>query len=146
MATQLCDLLGMNVDGFLNMAEIHVHILPYLVLMRRKDTIMRIARASDGQEENKSLFDLCKTRKNIAAILALLLIQPYPDPEKMITSILSELSEQFRGLKLAALLRSEPILLACELLKGLGDSAEGEHSKVNREYQKCGPLLLINAC
>lgn len=130
MATQVCDLLGMNVDGFLQMTEIHVHILPYLVLARKRDIIMRIARASDSSEGKKSLFDLCKTRKNMAAILALLLIQPSSDHEKMIISVLSELTEQFKGLKLGALLRSEPILLACELLKGFGDASEAEESRV----------------
>lgn len=140
MATQLCDLLGMNVDGFLQMTEIHVHILPYLVLTRKKDVIMRIARASDSSEGNKSLFDLCKTRKNIAAILALLLIQPSSDPEKMIISVLSELTERFQGLKLGALLRSEPILLACELLKGLGDASEAEESRVSQLHENFRPL------
>jgi serine/threonine-protein kinase ATR len=130
MAAQLCDLLGMSVDGFLNMTEIHIHILPYLVLMRKKDVIMRIARAAESQEKETSLFDFCGTGKNMVAIVSFLMIQLSQDPERLVISVLADLSDQFRGLKLRALLRSDPILFACELLKGLGDSAAGDEPKV----------------
>ncbi|EAS29766.2 UVSB PI-3 kinase [Coccidioides immitis RS] len=123
MADLLCDLIGMKVDNFLRLTE--VHILPYLVMTRKKDIIARIARTY----EDKTVFQLCTSGVNIAAILCLLLTQEFSDLETMVPTILSEVAPGFKDQDLAALVRMEPILIACELLKGIGDSSAGEKSK-----------------
>jgi serine/threonine-protein kinase ATR len=128
MAEQLSDLLGMKVDNFLRLTE--VHVLPYLVLMRKKDIISRIAATYD---EKQSIFELCTRKSNLASILAMLLTQPSPDPETTIMSIFIELSQEFKIHDLAGWVRVEPILIACELLKGLGDSGKGTESEVRHE-------------
>ncbi|KAF3481011.1 kinase rad3 [Arthroderma uncinatum] len=125
MADQLCDLLGMEVNGFLRLTTIHT--LPYLVLTRKKDIITRIAMTHD----KKSVSELIKTRSNLASILALLLVQPLPNPETAIPSILKELSVKFNDPTLSKLVRSECVPITCELLRGLGDSGEGKGSKYN---------------
>lgn len=117
MAEQLCDLLGMNVDDFLRLTE--VHILPYLVLTRKRDVITRVGAA---YKHIKTPFDICSEKNNLAAILAFLMSQPWSDPEGMIMSVLSDIDSAFGGRTLAELVRTEPILIACDLLKGLGDS------------------------
>ena len=75
MAEQLCDLLGMKVDGFLRLTEIHV--LPYLVLTRKRDIICRIGAS---RNEGESAFDVCSEKNNLAAILAFLLSQESDNP------------------------------------------------------------------
>ena len=117
IAEQLCDLLGMRVDDFLRLTE--VHILPYLVLTKKRDIITRIAAT---YKPAKSPFDLCSEKNNLAAILAFLLSQAPKDPEGMIMPLLAEVDSTFKGHSLAELVRSEPILIACELLRWLGDS------------------------
>lgn len=125
MAEQLCDLLGMTVDDFLRLTE--VYVLPYLVLTRKRDLILRVAAT---YKTAKSPFDLCSEKNNLAAILAFLLSQAPKDPEGMIMPLLAEVDPTFKGHSLAELVRSEPILIACELLRGLGDS--GEMAKAER--------------
>ncbi|KAL2807609.1 hypothetical protein BJX63DRAFT_436875 [Aspergillus granulosus] len=116
MAEQLCDLLGMRVDDFLRLTE--VFVLPHLVLSRKRDVIARIGAT---YKEVKTPFDICSGKDNLAAILAFLLCQPSSEPQKMIMSTLSAIDSAFDGRTLAELVRIEPILIACDLLKGLGD-------------------------
>ncbi|OAX81796.1 hypothetical protein ACJ72_03863 [Emergomyces africanus] len=132
MADQLCDLLGMKVDNFLRLTE--VHVLPYLVLMRKHDIIARIGATYD---EKQSPYQLCTRKNNLASILTLLLTQPSNDHNAMILSIFNEMSPEFRVHDLAGWVRAEPILIAVELLKGLGDSTRAERSK----YYKALKLL-----
>lgn len=126
MAEQLCDLLGMKVDDYLRLTE--AHVLPYLVLMRKRDIILKIAAT---YRDDKSPFDICSEKNNLAAILAFLLSQTSPDPEGMITSLLAEVDPAFKGRTLAELVRTEPILITCDLLKGLGDSGEEKGERVS---------------
>ncbi|GLI80066.1 serine/threonine-protein kinase M1 [Penicillium ochrochloron] len=119
MAEQLCELLGMKVDGFLRLTE--VHVLPYLVLTRKRDIICRIGAS---RNEGESPFDVCSEKNNLAAILAFLLAQQSDNPEAMIMSLLAEIDPAFKGRSLAELVRIEPILIACDLLKSLGDAGE----------------------
>lgn len=125
MAEQLCNLLGMKVDDFLRLTE--AHVLPYLVLTRKRDLIIRIGAT---YQDVKSPFDICSEKGNLAAILAFLLSQPSSDPEYMIMSTLSEIDTAFECRALAELVRIEPILIACDLLKGLGDSGDGKGARV----------------
>lgn len=125
MAEQLCDLLGMNVDDYLRLTEIH--ILPYLVLMRKRDIIARIGAS---YKKPKSPFELCSENNNLASILSFLLSQHSSDPEGMIVSLFQHVDSEFKGCTLATFLRTEPILIACELLKNLGDAGDGKGDKV----------------
>jgi len=126
MAEQLCELLGMKVDSFLRLTE--VHVLPYLVLTRKRDIICRIGASRD---EAESPFDVCSEKNNLAAILAFLLAQESSNPEAMIMSLLAEIDPAFKGRTLAELVRIEPILIACDLLKSLGDAGEQNKERVS---------------
>ncbi|PWY66408.1 hypothetical protein BO70DRAFT_390661 [Aspergillus heteromorphus CBS 117.55] len=127
MAEQLCDFLGMKVDDLLRLTEIFV--LPYLVLTRKRDIITRVGAT---YKDIKTPFDICSEKNNLASILAFLLSQPSSDPEEFIMSALSEVDAAFRGRTLAELLRIEPILIACDLLKGLGDLGEEKGTRFRR--------------
>lgn len=126
MAEQLCELLGMKVDGFLRLTE--VHVLPYLVLTRKRDIICRIGAS---RNEGESPFDVCSEKNNLAAILAFLLSQQSNNPEAMIMSLLAEIDPAFKSRTLADLVRIEPILIACDLLKSLGDAGEQNKERVS---------------
>jgi serine/threonine-protein kinase ATR len=135
MAEQLCDLLGMRVDDFLRLTE--VFVLPHLVLSRKRDVIARIG---GTYKEVKTPFDICSEKDNLAAILAFLLCQPSSEPQKMIMSTLSAVDSAFDGRTLAELVRIEPILIACDLLKGLGDMGKDNGARV------CLGLLMQAVC
>jgi serine/threonine-protein kinase ATR len=136
MAEQLCDLLGMKVDGFLRLTE--VHVLPYLVLTRKSDIICRIgASRNDGE----SAFDVCSEKNNLAAILAFLLSQESDNPEAMIMSLLAEIDPAFKGRSLAELVRIEPILIACDLLKSLGDAGGQQKDRFNQALHRLATFV-----
>lgn len=124
MAEQLCDLLGMSVDSFLQMTE--VHTLPYLVRTGRREIITRIAAAYPA----KSPFELCMERNNFASIIAYLLSQPEQNHEAMIYSLLVDVDPKFKGTSVTMLLKTEPIPITRELLKNMGDAGENHDSKV----------------
>ncbi|PYI12112.1 hypothetical protein BO78DRAFT_392787 [Aspergillus sclerotiicarbonarius CBS 121057] len=136
MAEQICDLLGMKVDDFLRLTEIYV--LPYLVLTRKRDVIIRVGATYKG---SKTPFDICSEKNNLASILAFLLSQPSSNPEESIMSALSEVDVAFRGRTLAELLRIEPILIACDLLKGLGDFGEEKGTRFLRALHLLAVLV-----
>jgi serine/threonine-protein kinase ATR len=136
MAEQLCDLLGMKVDGFLRLTE--VHVLPYLVLTRKRDIICRIGAS---RNEGESAFDVCSEKNNLAAILAFLLSQQSENPEAMIMSLLADIDPAFKGRSLAELVRIEPILIACDLLKSLGDAGEQKKERFNQALHRLATFV-----
>ncbi|KAJ5180764.1 hypothetical protein N7492_003974 [Penicillium capsulatum] len=136
MAEQLCELLGMKVDAFLRLTEIHV--LPYLVLTRKRDIICRIGAS---RQENETPFDVCSEKNNLAAILAFLLAQESSNPEAMIMSLLAEIDPAFRGRTLAELVRIEPILIACDLLKSLGDAGDQNKERFHQALRQLAKFV-----
>lgn len=135
MAEQLCDLLGMKVDDFLRLTELY--ILPYLVLTRKRDIISKVGAT---YKDPKSPFDICTEKNNLAAILAFLLSQPSSNPEAMTMSVLAEVDTAFKGRSLAELVRTEPILITCDLLKGLGDTGDGKGTEPRSKVSKTNYL------
>ncbi|KAE8348829.1 protein kinase [Aspergillus coremiiformis] len=136
MAEHICDLLGMKVDDFLRLTE--VYVLPHLVLTRKRDIIARVGAT---YKDTKTPFDICSEKNNLAAILAFLLSQASLHPEDMAMSALSEIDPGFEGRTLAELVRIEPILIACHLFKGLGDSADERRVRFHRALQLLAGLV-----
>ncbi|KAB8231016.1 protein kinase MEC1 [Aspergillus alliaceus] len=136
MAEHLCDLLGMKVDDFLRLTE--VYVLPHLVLTRKRDIIARVGAT---YKDAKTPFDLCSEKNNLAAILAFLLSQASSNPEHLAMSALSEVDPAFEGRTLAELVRIEPILIACHLFKGIGDSVDEKRVMFHRALQLLAALV-----
>ncbi|KAJ5778568.1 hypothetical protein N7520_001814 [Penicillium odoratum] len=136
MAEQLCEMLGMKVDSFLRLTE--VHVLPYLVLTRKRDIICRIGASRD---EAESPFDVCSEKNNLAAILAFLLAQDHSNPEAMIMSLLADIDPAFKGRSLSELVRIEPILIACDLLKSLGDAGEQNKERFHQALTRLASFV-----
>ncbi|GAM33244.1 ATR checkpoint kinase [Talaromyces pinophilus] len=135
MAEQLCDLLGMSVDSFLQLTE--VHTLPYLVYTRRREIIMRIAAAYPS----KSAFELCMERNNFASIIAYLLSQPEENHEAMIYSLLVDIDPKFKETSVTMLLKTEPIPITRELLKNMGDAGDGHDGKFDGALRLLAKLI-----
>jgi serine/threonine-protein kinase ATR len=136
IAQYLCDLLGMKVDGLLMLIE--EFALPYLVLTRKHDLILRMALV---HESSMSTFDLCTQRRNLASILSFLLGQYSADSEDLIMTLLTEVSPDFKESDLGGWVRLNPDYIACELLKAIVDAGDSRRSKA---YQALDFLAQLN--
>ena len=120
----LCDLLGIGVPDLLRMTQFFT--IPFLVLMKRRDTLQRIADANGASHD---ILSICSEKDQLAAILACLLLQPSSEPERMITSLLSEASSGFENIDLQEIFKSDPTRIAFELLKASGESDEDSKAR-----------------
>ncbi|KIW85501.1 hypothetical protein Z517_00892 [Fonsecaea pedrosoi CBS 271.37] len=136
IAHQLSDLLGMDITSL--MGHTAEFALPYLVLHKAKDVIRKFA---DASGQSTTLFDLCTQRQNLIAILSFLLVQPFPEAEQSIISILSAVSEDFGKTDLADWVALDPIHITCELLKAIGDSGQGKSSRIYQALQLLAQLV-----
>ena len=127
IAQQICDLLGFKVEDLLKTTQ--VYTVPYLILMKKRDVLQRIA---DACEAEKSIFKLCTEPANMAAIFAYLLRQASGDVEHTVLSLLQEASKQFRHHDFGEMLKSVPIPVAAELLKVLSQEDQGKNSRVSQ--------------
>ncbi|KAJ9607992.1 serine/threonine-protein kinase M1 [Cladophialophora chaetospira] len=135
MAQQLCELLGMDMSSLLGHAA--EYALPYLVLHKAHDVIRKFAEANGS---STTVFDICTHGPNLVAILSFLLVQPFPDPEQSIISILSDVAADFGKTDLADW-AGDSILIACELLKAIGDTGQGKSSRVYQGLQLLAQLV-----
>ncbi|KAI9844262.1 MAG: serine/threonine-protein kinase M1 [Sclerophora amabilis] len=134
-AQGLSDLLGFNVSDLLVLTQSHT--LPYLILSKKKEVIKRIAQA---RNDGSTIWSMCYEKANMAAILALLLVQQSTDVEKTTMALLCNASEEFKEFDLVELARSDPTRLACELLKAAGeeDAIQGLHLLANLAHRPVG--------
>lgn len=127
---QLCAILGLDVNQFLTKTE--GYTVPSLVLYRKKDILQRLATA---RGEGITVHDLClQPRSNMAAILTLLLSQPSTNVEEAAFQCLTEASSTFRETNLDTLVQSDPTLIACELLKFIGEQPEERKSRAYQAF------------
>lgn len=134
---QLCDLLHMETSRFLVLTQ--EHTLPVMILTRRLDSLQRIA-ASRG--EGTSIRDLCvQPRSNLASILSLLLAQQAKDAEEATLAFLTEVEPAFSDTDLAQLVKSDPVGIACEMLKAAGDAEESRKSRAYQAFQTFANLV-----
>ncbi|KAF2097301.1 hypothetical protein NA57DRAFT_41563 [Rhizodiscina lignyota] len=113
-AQQLCELLGISVGRFL--LQTQAETIPFLVLTRSIEILQRVATA-----RNMDVRDIClQPPRHLALILAGLLLQNFPDPERSIMDILCAAAPEFQEADLPSLVQLEPIPIACEMLKVAG--------------------------
>lgn len=123
---QLVDFLGMSVSRFLVLTQRET--IPFLVLTKKVDVLQRIASA---RKPNSSIRDLCLSPPtNLAAILGYLLTQPSTDIENSAMTHLIAVSPDLGDSDLASLIKLNPVLVACEMLKAAADKDEENRSKV----------------
>lgn len=135
-AQHLADLLAMSVNQFLYLTQ--TVTIPSLILTKKKEVLQRIASARGG---NTTVQDIClQPRRNLAGILALLLAQPSSDPEGTVVAFLAEAAEGFQDCDLAGLVKLDPVLVACEMLKAAGDEDESKKPRVYQAIQNMAAL------
>lgn len=123
---QLADLLQLSVSQFLLLTQ--TSTLPFLVLSKRSDVLHRLAfmRGAETPVEH-----LCmQPSKNLAAIVALLLRQPSTNIEDNVMDLLAEAAPAFKEYDLATLVKLEPILIACDLLKAAAGADQAQRPLV----------------
>ncbi|CAJ0548046.1 Ff.00g048000.m01.CDS01 [Fusarium sp. VM40] len=136
MSRTIAELLQVSVNELLLL--IQTHALPWLVLDKQKDVIQKIAEARRESEIWLPLIDPA----NLAATLALLLVQDVEDIASFAKSRLDELSAHFQLEPLANLLQVEPVLTVIELLKAAGDADETRKALVRKALDTMAKMLL----
>jgi serine/threonine-protein kinase ATR len=126
-AQQLSDLLGMSVNDLLLRTQ--TDTVPYLLLARKKEVLQRIAQARGSTTGVQDLW--LQPPKNLAAVLSLLLVQQSPDVEQAAISLLQDAAPDFNEAGLSAMVKVDPILIACEILKHAGDSQDAKKAQVS---------------
>ena len=70
--------------------------------------------------------DIClQPQTNLAAILALLLAQPVAKPDEAALACLAAVAPGFQGADITDLVKLDPSLIACNMLKHIGDQHQG---------------------
>ena len=116
----------MSVSHFLLLTQRDT--VPFLVLTKKKDILQRIASARSAET---SIQDIClQPPANLAAVISTLLYQSSGDVEGNATRCLAEVAPGFQSSDLGSLVRSNPVLIACEMLKTAGDEDASNASKV----------------
>ena len=139
IAQSLCDLLSTDMTVDVLLMSIEEYALPYLIMTRKRDIVLRIALAH-GQ--TMSPFDLCTKSNNFAAILSYLLTESGAEAEQLVMSLLLDISSEFRQHDVSVWVRLEPILVACELLKSIVDAGSDRKSKAYHGLQQLAHLDL----
>lgn len=116
----------MSVSHFLLLTQRDT--VPFLVLTKKKDILQRIATARSA---DTSIQDIClQPPANLAAVISTLLFQPSSDVEGNAIRCLAEVAPGIQTSDLGSLIRSNPVLIACEMLKTAGDEDESNAPKV----------------
>ena len=90
-AQLISDLLRISVPELL--ISIQSDVLPWLVLTKRQDVIVRIAQARGETDPGNS----CLVGPNRGPIMAMLLVQNVPDLENFVTTLYRHISPLFDG-------------------------------------------------
>jgi serine/threonine-protein kinase ATR len=127
-AQQLSELLGISVSELLILTQ--TDTVPYLILARRNDVLQRVAQARGIATAIQDVW--LQPSKNLAAVMSLLLVQEAPDVEKAALALLQDAAPGFVETDLSAMVKVDPILIACEILKYAGDCQPAKKPQVSR--------------
>ncbi|QSL66355.1 hypothetical protein MERGE_000733 [Pneumocystis wakefieldiae] len=119
-------ILGISLSDFFSRTESYT--LPYLIISKRKDIIEQIASFLQ-----KDVSTLCLD--NMPYILAALLTQDVAYVESATMLLLSLASSDFKKVDLSGLVRSEPILIAVQLLQMFSDEFYKKRARVLRALE-----------
>ncbi|KAL8694218.1 MAG: hypothetical protein Q9218_001105 [Villophora microphyllina] len=122
IAQYLSDLLSMTVSELLRMTQIYT--LPYFVLTKQRDVLQRIADACSC-----SIKDICIDHANMSSILAYIILRTTSEAEVAIMTAFEVISFEFANVNCSELVKTEPVLIASELLKAAGDADDATKSQ-----------------
>ncbi|PFH56755.1 hypothetical protein XA68_16038 [Ophiocordyceps unilateralis] len=132
----IAELLQISVNELLLL--IQSHALPWLVLDRQTDVIQKIAEARQEKEPWRPLMDSA----NLAATLALLLVQDADNMEHFTQSRLNDISPHFHSLTLLDLFQAEPVLIALELLRSAAGADPARQQVVHKALHLMATTIL----
>ncbi|KAI9726160.1 MAG: serine/threonine-protein kinase M1 [Chrysothrix sp. TS-e1954] len=121
---QLCDILSITIDEFL--VKTQAETVPHLISGKRIDVLERI---SSARGSKSTVWKVCTQSRNLAATLALLFGQQPHSAELLMQESFKQLNENLEPEDIQSLLKSEPILVACNLLKLAGEAADHERAQ-----------------
>ncbi|OJD39951.1 protein kinase rad3 [Diplodia corticola] len=135
-AQSLSDLLETSVNQLLLLTQREV--IPYLVLMKKKDVLKRVAAA-----RQTTVQDVClQPKENLAAILATLLIHPADDIETSTSALLCESVPDFEKEDLSSLIKLSPTYIACDILKASAGEEGARKKEIHRAFCTFAALSL----
>lgn len=128
---RLCEAIHKDVKSFLIMTQRDT--LPVLVLTKRKDIIQRIA---DARGDGSSVRDVCwQPLTNLASILTCLLTQcSSADLEESAFACLTEVDPEFKRTSMRELIKQDPTLIACEIIKYCAEETESRKSRAIQAF------------
>lgn len=122
---QLADLVGLRVDQLLWNTQ--PDVLPWLIVEKKQDVLEKIAKARGG---DATVWDMCVHRRSLPFILAAIIAQHPKEIEAAVASCLHTTNHRFHIEDTVNLLKTEPITIACELLKTAGEKTGIDREKV----------------
>ncbi|UQC83200.1 phosphatidylinositol 3 [Colletotrichum lupini] len=135
----IADLLQISVTEFLLL--IQSHALPWLVLMKKKEVIQKIAEARGERDIWVPILDPA----NAGSIIALLLIQDVGNIENFVMSRLVEVSSHLETFTLVELVQSEVCSVALELFKAAGEADEARKPRIIEALASfCSMMMVAN--
>ncbi|GJC97112.1 pephosphatidylinositol 3 [Colletotrichum higginsianum] len=139
MTRAIADLLQISVTDFLLL--IQTHAMPWLVLMKKKDVIQKIAEARGEKDVWVPILDTV----NAGPILALLLVQDVHNIEQFVMSRLIEVASHLESFSLVELMQAEVVTIVLELLKAVGEADETRKPRIIEALTSfCSMMMVAN--
>ncbi|KAK2061543.1 phosphatidylinositol 3 [Colletotrichum caudatum] len=139
MTRAIADLLQISVTDFLLLVQ--THAMPYLVLMKKKDVIQKIAEARGEKDIWVTILDTA----NAGPILALLLVQDVQNIEQFVMSRLIEVASHLESFSLVELMQAEVVNIVLELLKAAGEADEARKPRIIEALTSfCSMMMVAN--
>ncbi|KAK1971971.1 phosphatidylinositol 3 [Colletotrichum sublineola] len=139
MTRAIADLLQISVTDFLLLVQ--THAMPWLVLMKKKDVIQKIAEARGEKDIWVPILDTA----NAGPILALLLVQDVRNIEQFVMSRLIEVASHLESFSLVELMQAEVVSIVLELLKAAGEADEARKPRVIEALTSfCSMMMVAN--
>ncbi|KAI8295887.1 Protein kinase rad3 [Colletotrichum sp. SAR 10_99] len=124
ISRSLAEILQISVNEFLLL--IQTHALPWLVLMKKRDVIQKIAEARGEKDVGFPVMDSI----NIGPVLGLLLVQDVPDVAQFTMARLVEFAPTLADTTLADVIQAELVMVVLELLKAAAEADEARKARV----------------
>lgn len=125
ISRSLAEILQISVNEFLLL--IQTHALPWLVLMKKRDVIQKIAEARGEKDVGFPVMDSI----NIGPVLGLLLVQDVPDVAQFTMARLVEFAPTLADTTLADVIQAELVMVVLELLKAAAEADEARKVRVS---------------
>ncbi|GKT69679.1 protein kinase Rad3 [Colletotrichum tofieldiae] len=137
MTRAIADLLQISVTDFLLLVQ--THAMPWLVLMKKKDVIQKIAEARGEKDIWVPILDTA----NAGPILALLLVQDVRNIEQFVMSRLIEVASHLESFSLVELMQLEVVTIVLELLKAAGEADEARKPRIIEALTSFCTMMMV---